>query len=123
MGACLDRFLARVEPGMTVAAGEVVLDVTGPGSGGRNTHAALLAAERIAGSQDIFCAFATDGVDGRSGAAGGVVDGSTIDRGGDPAGAFRSFDSASYLSRTSDLLRCPPTGTNVSDLWILWRRG
>jgi glycerate 2-kinase len=123
LGACLDRVLARVEPGMTVAAGEVVLDVTGPGMGGRNTHAALLAAERLAGSTDLFCAFATDGVDGRSGAAGGIVDGSTIDRGGDPADALRGFDSASYLSRTSDLLRCAPTGTNVSDLWILWRRG
>jgi hypothetical protein len=123
MGACLERFLASGEPGMTVAAGEVVLDVTGPGSGGRNTHAALLAAERLAGSNDLFCAFATDGVDGPSGAAGAIVDGSTIDRGGDPAAALSSFDSAGYLSRTSDLLRCRPTGTNVSDLWILWRRG
>jgi glycerate 2-kinase len=122
LGACLDRFLARVEPGMTVAAGEVVLDVTRRGTGGRNTHAALLAAERLAGSNDLFCAFATDGVDGRSAAAGGIVDGSTIDRGGDPAAALRSFDSAGYLSLTSDLLICAPTGTNVSDLWILWRR-
>lgn len=123
LGACLDRFVASVEPGMTVAAGEVVLDVTDPGTGGRNTHAALLAAERLAGSNDLFCAFATDGVDGRSGAAGGIVDGSTIERGGNPGDALRSFDSASYLAGTSDLLRCRPTGTNVSDLWILWRRG
>ncbi|MET0566868.1 MAG: DUF4147 domain-containing protein [Acidimicrobiia bacterium] len=123
LGAGLDRFLANVEPGMTVAAGEVVLEVSGPGRGGRNTHAALLAAERLAGSNDVFCAFATDGVDGRSGGAGGIVDGSTIERGGDPADALRSFDSATYLAGTSDLLRCRPTGTNVSDLWILWRRG
>jgi MOFRL family len=123
IGDCLERFLAGVEPGITVAAGEVVLGVTGPGRGGRNTHAALLAAERLAGSDNLFCAFATDGVDGQSGAAGGIVDGSTIDRGGDPADALRNFDSAGYLARTSDLLRCPPTGTNVSDLWILWRRG
>ena len=123
MDACLDRFLAMGRPGVTVGAGEVVLDVTGPGTGGRTTHAALLAAEHLAGSNDIFCAFATDGVDGRSGAAGAIVDGSTIPRGGDPAEALREFDSAGYLARTSDLLRCPPTGTNVSDLWILWRRG
>ena len=123
IGTCLEDFLASTRPGMTVAAGEVVLDVTGPGRGGRNTHASLLAAEQLAGSNDLFCAFATDGVDGRSGAAGGIVDGSTIDRGGDPADALRSFDSASYLSLTSDLLLCRPTGTNVSDLWILWRRG
>jgi len=123
MGVCLDRFLAVGGPGVTVGAGEVVLDVTGAGSGGRTTHAALLAAERLAGSNDLFCAFATDGVDARSGAAGAIVDGTTVVRGGDPAAALRDFDSAGYLARTSDLIRCPPTGTNVSDLWILWRRG
>ncbi len=123
MGICLDRFLALGGPGVTVGAGEVVLDVTGAGTGGRTTHAALLAAEHLAGSNDIFCAFATDGVDARSGAAGAIVDGSTILRGGDTADALRECDSAGYLARTSDLLRCPPTGTNVSDLWILWRRG
>jgi len=122
VGACLDRFLANGESGVTVAAGEVVLDITGPGTGGRNTHAALLAAERLAGSNDLFCAFATDGVDARTGAAGAIVDGTTIRRGGDPADAIRDFDSAGYLARTSDLLRSLPTGTNVSDLWILWRR-
>lgn len=122
VGTCLARFLDAGGPGVTVGAGEVVLDVTGDGLGGRNTHAALLAAVRLAGSEDVFCAFATDGVDGRSGAAGAIVDGSTIARGGDPAEAIARFDSATYLARTSDLLRCARTGTNVSDLWILWRR-
>ncbi|HSJ83392.1 MAG TPA: DUF4147 domain-containing protein [Acidimicrobiia bacterium] len=119
---CLDRFLRTSSPGVTVGAGEVVLDVRGNGTGGRNTHTALLAASRLADSDDVFCAFATDGVDGRSGSAGGIVDGSTTFRGGDPAPARERFDSAAYLTRSSDLLRCPPTGTNVSDLWILWRR-
>ena len=103
-----------------------LLFFTGKGGVGKSTvtaATALLAAEHLAGSNDIFCAFATDGVDARSGAAGAIVDGSTILRGGEPAEALREFDSAGYLGRTSDLLRCPPTGTNVSDLWILWRRG
>jgi glycerate-2-kinase len=104
-----------------VAAGEVTLEVTGAGAGGRNTHAALLAARHM-GPDDLFCAFATDGVDGRSGAAGAIVDGSTIIRGGNPETVLGEFDSARYLAGTSDLLRCPPTGTNVADLWILWRR-
>lgn len=121
-GLCLDSFLSEAGPGVTVAAGEVVLDVDFAGVGGRNTHAALLAAEHLAGSGDVFCAFATDGVDGSSGSAGAIVDGSTIERGGDPTAAREGFDSATYLARTSDLLRCPPTGTNVSDVWILWRR-
>jgi hydroxypyruvate reductase len=119
---CLDRFLRTSGSGVTVGAGEVVLDVRGDGAGGRNTHTALLAASRLSGSDDVFCAFATDGVDGRSDSAGAIVDGSTTIRGGDPAPARDRFDSAAYLARSSDLLRCPPTGTNVSDLWILWRR-
>ncbi|HEX6147700.1 MAG TPA: DUF4147 domain-containing protein [Acidimicrobiia bacterium] len=121
-GSCLDGFLHDSGPGVTVATGEVVLDVQGEGSGGRNTHTALLAAARLTGTDDVFCAFATDGVDGGSGSAGAIVDGSTLRRGGDPSPSLGRFDSATYLAGSSDLLLCPPTGTNVSDLWILWRR-
>jgi glycerate 2-kinase len=115
------KFIASAGRGVTVGAGEVSVEVTGDGLGGRCTHAALLAARSL-GPDDLFCVFATDGVDGRSGASGAIVDGSTIGRGGDPKRALDNFDSARYLAATSDLLRCPPTGTNVSDLWILWRR-
>jgi hydroxypyruvate reductase len=121
LDTCLEEFLANGGSGVTVAAGEVTLEVTGGGAGGRNTHAALLAASHL-GPDDLFCSFATDGVDGSSGAAGAIVDGSTIIRGGSPTEAVHSFDSARYLASTSDLLLCPPTGTNVADLWILWRR-
>jgi hydroxypyruvate reductase len=121
LATCLAAFLAGAETGVTVAAGEVTLKVTGTGWGGRDTHAALLAAPYL-GPNDLFCTFATDGVDGSSDASGAIVDGSTILRGGDPAPALATFDSARYLAETSDLLRCPPTGTNVADLWIMWRR-
>lgn len=119
---CLDRFLARPGPEITVGCGETVVEVTGAGSGGRNTHAALLAAQRLAGTDDLFVSFATDGVDAGTGSAGAIVDGTTIDRGGDPSRALADFDSASYLAAVGDLLICPPTGTNVADLWILWRQ-
>ena len=122
VGACLDRFLDGAGPGVTIAVGETVVEMKGSGIGGRNTHAALLAAKHLVGTDDLFVSFATDGVDGRSGSAGAIVDGTTIDRGGDPARALANFDSASYLAGTGDLLICPPTGTNVADLWILWRQ-
>jgi hydroxypyruvate reductase len=118
--AAVERFMASARPGVSSGAGEVSIEATGDGSGGRCTHAALLAAGYL-GPDDLFCAFATDGVDGASGASGAIVDGSTIHRGGDPTAALNNYDSAGYLAKTSDLLRCPPTGTNVSDLWILWR--
>ncbi len=119
---CLSDFFDSAGPGVTVAVGEPSLRVGGPGRGGRNTHAALLAAGRLRGNDSVFVSFATDGVDGASGASGAVVDGSTIDRGGEPMAALLAFDSASYLDACGDLLCCPPTGTNVSDIWILWNR-
>lgn len=118
----LDDFLASAaETGLTIAVGEVDVAVTGDGIGGRNTHVGLLAAERIAGSSTTFAAFATDGVDGHSQAAGAIVDGETTARGGDPRPAIAASDSASYLDATGDLIRTGPTGTNVSDLWVVWR--
>ena len=119
---CLDRFLDDAAEGVAVGAGETTVRVTGDGRGGRNTHAALLAAGRIAGTAGVFAALATDGVDGSSGAAGAVVDGTTLERGGDPTPAIEGFDSAPYLARTGDLVVTGATGTNVADLWLLWRR-
>ena len=121
-GVCLDRFLALAGPDITIGVGETVVEVKGSGVGGRNTHSALMAAQRLAGTEAIFASFATDGVDGESGSAGAIVDGRTIERGGDAGPALANFDSATYLASTGDLLVCPPTGTNVADLWILWRQ-
>lgn len=115
----LNRFLARSGPGVTVAAGEATVEVTGSGSGGRNSHAALLAAGRIAGSDSVFAAFATDGVDGDSGSSGAIVDGMTIARGGDSTKYLADFDSAGYLAATNDLIPAKATGTNIADLWII----
>jgi hydroxypyruvate reductase len=69
----------------------------------------------------VFAAFATDGSDGASGSAGAMVDGTTVQRGGDPSLALARCDSATYLAHTGDLLITGPTGTNVADLWLLWR--
>ena len=117
----LDRLLSIDFEGLLVAAGEPVMAVHGDGVGGRNTHASLLAAIRIAHTPLIFAAMATDGSDGNSGAAGAVVDGTTLMRGGDPHQALERCDSAGYLRNTGDLVITGDTGTNVADLWALWR--
>jgi glycerate 2-kinase len=114
-------FVETSPPGVTVAAGEPLLRIEGGGSGGRNTHAALLAATRLAGTNAVFAALATDGIDGSSDSAGAIVDGGTTQRGGNPTTALQSFDSATYLDRSGDILRTGPTGTNVADLWLIWK--
>lgn len=118
--SAVDRLLSEPAPGVMIATGETTIGVSGSGRGGRNTHAALLAATVIAETGSVFAALATDGIDGRSGAAGAIVDGGTILRGGDPSRAIETFDSATYLRATGDLIETGPTGTNVGDLWLIW---
>lgn len=120
-GELLDELLQTTTPGLTVAAGEPSIGHIDGGRGGRSTHAALLAASVIAGTPIVFAAVASDGVDGTSGAAGAIVDGDTVVRGGDPGPALDAKDSASYLERSGDLLPGGPTGTNVADLWVIWK--
>lgn len=117
----------RAQLGMTLYAGETTVTVTGSGIGGRNQHAALAAALAVEHQSDIwFGALATDGVDGRSPAAGAVVDPTTVARGRtlglDARDHLEAHDSHTYLAATGDLLGGGPTGTNVGDLWAVWRR-
>lgn len=117
----LDRFLDRAGSGLTVAAGEPEVVVIGDGAGGRNTHVALLAASRLAGTDHVFGAFATDGIDGNTRCAGAIVDGGSLARGGDPKPALERSDSAAYLEGADDLVVTGPTGTNVADIWAVWK--
>jgi glycerate 2-kinase len=62
----------------------------------------------------------TDGRDGPTDAAGGLVDQGTWKRikakGIDPAGALASHDAYPALAASGDLLRTGATGTNVMDI-------
>lgn len=94
-----------------------------PGRGGRNQHLALCCARRIAGRSglSILCA-ATDGSDGNSSDAGGLVDGGTVARGEaaglDPAQSLARADAGVFLEASGDLISTGPTATNVTDLVI-----
>lgn len=91
------------------------------GRGGRNQHLALAAAGLIAGREDVLVlAIGTDGTDGNSDDAGGLVDGGTIERGRDagldPDQCLARADSGRFLEASGDLVHTGPTGTNVGDL-------
>jgi glycerate-2-kinase len=106
-----------------VFAGETTVTLTGTGRGGRNQQAALAAAIAIAGRPVTFLAAGTDGIDGPTDAAGGLVDGATIERGAALGLDARSYlannDAHTFLAATGDLVVTGPTGTNVADLWLV----
>lgn len=112
--------------GFTVAPGEATVTVTGGGRGGRNTEAALAASIQIDGVDDVvFASLSTDGVDGASDAAGAIVDGGSAQRMRDasisPEAALMNNDSHHALLASGDLVHTGPTGTNVADIWMVWR--
>ena len=70
--------------------------------------------------------FTTDGLDGNSGAAGVVVDGTTLQRaaaaGIDLRGAAEDNDLGPAFGALGDLIVTGATGTNVCDLAV-WLEG
>ena len=93
------------------------------GRGGRNQHLALAAAKLIAGYPDLLLlAAGSDGTDGPTEDAGGLVDGETCGRivlaGFDPDECLRRADSGTALAAAGALVSTGPTGTNVADLVI-----
>jgi hydroxypyruvate reductase len=108
-------------PACLVFGGETTVTVRGAGRGGRNQELALGAALALDGCRrTIVLAFATDGVDGPTDAAGAVVTGETIARGRalglDAAAALAANDAWSYFEALHDLWRSGPTGTNLNDV-------
>ncbi|MCX7096798.1 MAG: glycerate kinase [Methylococcales bacterium] len=114
-------------PTALLAGGETTVTLTGNGLGGRNQEMALafaIAAQQqgLAG-QWTFLSGGTDGRDGPTDAAGGLVDPNTLkrllDAGLDPDDLLANNDSYSALKQANDLLMTGATGTNVADLQVL----
>ena len=123
---CVEAGRPARAPLCLLAGGETTVTVRGEGRGGRNQEMAVAAAESLAGFPvPALAAFlATDGVDGASDAAGGVVDDQTTARahaaGIAPASAFlAASDTRNYLGPIGALLATGPTGTNVADVALL----
>lgn len=110
-------------PTVYLSGGEttVTLGEGGAGRGGRNTEFLLALAKALDGRADVWAiAGDTDGEDGASGgAAGAVIDPSTIVRGQaiglDIDASLAGHDSGHYFDRIGDLVVTGPTQTNVND--------
>ena len=114
-------------PVALIAGGETTVNIKGTGKGGRNQEMALafaLAAEKYNLESDwLFLSAGTDGRDGPTDAAGGIVDPESLLRmknfGVDPIKMLDNNDSYNALLSSEDLLITGATGTNVADLQIL----
>lgn len=110
--------------------GETTVTVKGSGKGGRNQELALAFALEIDGREGICLLSAgTDGSDGPTDAAGGMVDGKLAARarglGIDPIRCLNDNDSYEFFRRYDTLseenshFKTGPTGTNVMDIQIV----
>jgi len=107
-----------------IFGGETVVHVRGTGMGGRNQELVLGAAEGIAGLKNV-CVFSvgSDGTDGPTDAAGGIVFPDTAAKlkaaGLSAYKALAGNDAYHALQAVNSLIVTGPTGTNVNDLSVL----
>jgi len=128
VGERLGRSLVESAPGIHIWGGETTVTLpASPGKGGRNQQLALAAAQVLDGYNDCFLlAAGSDGDDGPTDAAGALVDGQTVARarrqGYDAAQALHNADAYPCLAAAGDLVVSGPTGTNLRDIVIGYKR-
>ncbi|HVQ86652.1 MAG TPA: DUF4147 domain-containing protein [Actinomycetes bacterium] len=106
--------------------GESVVTVDSPeafSQGGPNQHAALSAASALRNHRAAALFLDTDGSDGGTELAGGLVDGSTMDlaeaRGVDVLSGLAAQRSSAVCKALNAAVSTGHTGTNVNDLFVL----
>lgn len=118
LAIAIGKGLRNAEPGVYIWGGEpTVILPQNPGRGGRNQSLALAVSEQLVGKNNISLLVAgTDGTDGPTIAAGGLVDSNTWS---DAARlALQNADAGGYLEQHDSLFVTGPTNTNVMDLAI-----
>ena len=107
-----------------IAGGETVVHLTGKGLGGRNQELALSAAAGIAGLDNVLVfSLGSDGTDGPTDAAGGIVDQDTCavlaQKGISIHQVLQDNDAYHALQQVDGLIFTGATGTNVNDVSVL----
>lgn len=112
-------------PCILIVGGETTVTITGQhGKGGPSQELVLGASLKLSGSEKIVIAsLDTDGTDGPTDVAGGIVDGYTLKRaketGIDVFENLRKHNTSRVLMKLQDAIFTGPTGTNVMDLNIV----
>jgi len=112
-------------PCLIAAGGETTVSLKDKhGQGGPNQEMAISAALQLEKMDGVvFAAVDTDGTDGLTSFAGGIVDSSTVMRarqkGLDLRESLFSHDTATALNELGDAIITGHTGTNVNDLYLV----
>ena len=111
--------------GIMIWGGETNVKVEGNGIGGRNQELALYLSGGVRGCKMGFLCVGTDGIDGPTDAAGGIVDGGTMkrleDMGIDVECELARHNSYFVLKKLGDLIITGYTGTNLADICVGYR--
>jgi glycerate 2-kinase len=113
-------------PCVLIAGGETTVTITHRnGEGGRNQELALATALRISGSDRIVAAsIGTDGTDGPTDIAGGIVDGYSLREsrrvGIEVEDLLRNHNSSRMFRTLNDAIYTNDTATNLMDLMVIY---
>jgi glycerate 2-kinase len=123
-GDLLARARALPGPAALIAGGETTVTVRGNGRGGRCQEFALAAALGLQPDESlVVLAAGTDGTDGPTDAAGGLVDAATAARGRaagvEAARALADNDAHAFLTAAGAAVVTGPTNTNLLDLYLI----
>lgn len=107
-----------------IFGGETTVNVYGTGRGGRNQELVLSALNEIKYNKNLsILSVGTDGIDGKSDAAGGVVNRENYDIAVKNRLNLNLFlknnDSSTFLKEVNGLITTGKTGTNVCDIILL----
>jgi hydroxypyruvate reductase len=110
-----------------ISGGETVVNIIGNGEGGRNQEFALSFLSGIESIQKdfdwILLSVGTDGIDGPTDAAGGIIDDSSILKLKNQNLNIQRYldnnDSYNFLKKIDSLYKTGPSGTNMADIQIL----
>ena len=128
VAASLAKYIKNVKPKLKpiciILGGETHVTVEGNGKGGRNTEFALAFSIEIMKSKKISALFAgTDGVDGKTDAAGAYCDEKTIinglKKGMDANKYLKSNNSYNFFKKLNLLKKTGPTGANMNDIGLI----
>ena len=114
---CAETGAPATPPAVVLTGGETTVTLGGdaPGSGGPNGEFVAAAGAALDRDGIVVASVDTDGIDGATDAAGGIVDATTLSS-NEARDALDRHDVAPSLASADALLRTGPTGTNVNDL-------